>query len=144
MFDKKGACGMDAKQKARCLGQLRYLKMEGLALKRRMEAVRADRAKGEADRLVELRRLAVRRRRCMKRAEALTAFIEGVDDSLVRQILAYRYEEGLTWRAVAAHIGERDEQYPRRIHNRYLERAEWPGSGGSEGDGAKPPEAGRR
>lgn len=35
----------------------------------------------------------------------LTRFIAGVEDSLVRQILRFRYIDGLSWAAVAIRIG---------------------------------------
>lgn len=35
----------------------------------------------------------------------LTRFIAGVEDSLMRQILRFRYIDGLSWKAVAMRIG---------------------------------------
>ena len=46
--------------------------------------------------------------------------LPAIDDSLMRQIMTYRYIDGDTWQMIAARIGEWDEQYPRRLHNRYL------------------------
>ena len=77
-----------------------------------------------ACRLVALwRQLEARRARCLRLLGALYEFIDNVDDSLMRQILTYRYIDGLTWQGVAASIGEWDEQYPRRLHNRFLAAA---------------------
>jgi len=36
-------------------------------------------------------------------------------------ILTYRYISGLTWQQIAFNIGEHDEQYPRRKHNKFLD-----------------------
>ena len=66
------------------------------------------------------RRLDARRTRCMALLGALYRFIDDIDDSLIRQIMIYRYIDGLTWKEVAAAIGEADEQYPRRLHNHFL------------------------
>lgn len=72
-------------------------------------------------RLAALRdRLALRRARCMDQLWALYGFIDDIDDSRMRQIMAARYIDNLTWKEVAATIGEYDEQYPRRLHNRFL------------------------
>ena len=62
----------------------------------------------------------------MEQLGALYDFIDGIDDSLMRQIMTRRYIDGHPWRIVAAYIGERDEQYPRRLHNRYLQKLELP------------------
>ena len=65
-------------------------------------------------------KLESRRERCLDLLGELYAFIDDIDDSLLRQIFTYRYIDGESWRVVAEHIGEKDEQYPRRLHNRYL------------------------
>lgn len=51
----------------------------------------------------------------------LMRYINSVDDSLMRQILKLRYVNGLSWQQVAFAIGENDEQYPRRKHNKFLQ-----------------------
>jgi hypothetical protein len=56
----------------------------------------------------------------MAQLEALCAFIDQIGDSRMRQIMVGRYVDGMTWKEVAARIGERDEQFPRRLHNRFL------------------------
>ena len=68
------------------------------------------------------RRLDARRTRCMALLGALYRFIDDIDDSLMRQIMIYRYVDGRSWQSVARKIGEVDEQYPRRMHNRFLAR----------------------
>ena len=95
-------------------------------------------------RLIALRRrLVFRRNCCMAQLEALCAFIDQIDDSRMRQIMVGRYIDGITWKEVAARIGERDEQYPRRLHNRFLASSALPealaGCGRARG-GAQDPE----
>ena len=50
----------------------------------------------------------------------LEKFIQTVEDSEMRTILALRYIHGFTWRKIAYAIGEHDEQYPRKKHNAFL------------------------
>ena len=130
---------MDVKEKARCLEQLKYLKREVDMLSQRIAELDPTARGGaggiaglpggftpadgpEAEKLAALRRrLEARRGRCMDLLGALYTFIDDIDDSLIRQILTYRYIYDETWREVAARIGEKDEQYPRRLHNRFLQ-----------------------
>ena len=130
---------MDVKQKVGQLKQLRYLKGEVILLSRRIERLEAEigntcraRWRGRATaehraRLINLcGQLARRRTSCMAQLEALYGFIGDIDDSRLRQIMAGRYIDGLTWKEVAARMGEESEQYPRRLHNRFLARVELP------------------
>ena len=131
---------MEVREKARRLGQLRYLKNEVDLLSQRIGELelaaqggsgritgmpggprRSDRTGEIAVKLAVLwERLEARRTRCLELLGALYAFIDDIDDSLLRQIMTYRYIDGETWQGVAERIGEKDEQYPRRLHNRYL------------------------
>ena len=124
---------MDVKRKVGQLKQLRYLKDEVDLLSQRIarlewriERNSQSRRRGRSSeafgaRLIALRRrLVFRRNCCMAQLEALCAFIDQIDDSRMRQIMVGRYIDGITWKEVAARIGERDEQYPRRLHNRFL------------------------
>ena len=136
---------MEVREKVRRLEQLRHLRREVDLLSQRIAELEltargaSGRVTGmprtalpkDADgRLARLRdRLEDRRQRCLDLLGALYAFIDDIDDSLMRQIVTYRYIDGDTWQAVAIRIGERDEQYPRRLHNRFLERVEVPGWG---------------
>ena len=61
-----------------------------------------------------------RRAQCLEELERLYGFIGTIDDSLTRQVFTYRYVDGLSWHRVAVALGEADEQFPRRLHNRYL------------------------
>ena len=84
-----------------------------------------DRTGDCAAKIADLRDLLdARRLRCMELLGALYAFIDDIDDSLLRQIFTYRYIDGETWQRVAFHVGNVDEQIPRKLHNRYLEKAE--------------------
>ena len=114
---------MDVKQKVGQLKQLRYLKGEVILLSRRIERLEAEigntchaRWRGRATaehraRLINLcGQLARRRAGCMAQLEALYGFIGDIDDSRLRQIMAGRYIDGLTWKEVAARMGEASEQ----------------------------------
>lgn len=58
--------------------------------------------------------------KCWYELNKLNRYINSIDDSLMRQLLTYRYINGLTWQQIAYNIGDHDEQYPRRLHNRFL------------------------
>ena len=53
----------------------------------------------------------------------LNRYIAGVEDAQMRMILSLRYVNGLSWQRVAFAIGETDEQYPRRKHNKFLQES---------------------
>ena len=124
---------MDVKWKVGQLKQLRYLKNEVDLLSHRIARLewriernsqcrwRGRSSEAFGARLIALRRrLVFRRNCCMAQLEALCAFIDQIGDSRMRQIMFGRYVDGMTWKEVAARIGERDEQFPRRLHNRFL------------------------
>lgn len=50
----------------------------------------------------------------------LNRYIAGIEDAQMRMILSLRYVNGLSWQQVAFAMGETDEQYPRRKHNKFL------------------------
>lgn len=70
------------------------------------------------------RRLKRQMQRAEELAEGIEQFIESITDSEMRQIMRYRYLEGLSWQRVAYKLGETDESYPRRKHNIFMENAE--------------------
>lgn len=133
---------MELEEKVRRLGQLRVLRREADMLSQRVAELeqaarggerisglpgqwRLAEGEGTPGELARLwKRLEERRTRCLEELGALYALIDDIDDSLLRQILTYRYVDGDCWRQVAERIGEKDEQYPRRLHNRFLERWE--------------------
>ena len=129
---------MDLEQKIELLSQLRVLQKEVNLLSQRVaELELVSQGKGgrvtglpgrppeNCGKLLEAlwRRLDARRTRCLELIGALYTFIDDIDDSLMRQIMIYRYVDGRSWQSVARKIGEVDEQYPRRQHNQYLKRA---------------------
>ena len=57
---------------------------------------------------------------CLEEYNQLMQFIYAIPDSLIRRILIERYVNGHTWLRVAFIIGENDEQYPRKLHNRFV------------------------
>ncbi len=59
---------------------------------------------------------------CYREFIRLNRYIENVDDSQMRTILALRYVKCLSWQKIAYEIGEHDEQYPRRKHNIFLRK----------------------
>ena len=127
---------VDVSQNVQRLSQVRYLKGEVellSALIGEMESVGPTLARGASAEGIEARwrsmidALDARRWRCMELLGALYAFIDDVADSRVRQVLTLRYIYGECWQKVARHIGEADEQYPRRLHNRFLAGVSVPG-----------------
>ena len=139
---------MDVRGKVKTLEQLRHLRGEVDMLSQRIAELelaarggagritgmpRASRRRDRTgDMAVQLSllwdRLEARRARCMDLLGVLYAFIDDIDDSLMRQIMTYRYIDGDTWQMIAARIGEWDEQYPRRLHNRFLAQSTLPAS----------------
>ena len=63
-------------------------------------------------------------RRYMIEYNSLKRFISEVEESQMRQIFTLRYVNGMTWQRIAMEIGETDESYPRRKHNKFLKLAE--------------------
>ncbi len=55
----------------------------------------------------------------------INTYIEGIDDSLLRQIIILRHVNGLTWEQVAAHIGGGNTgDSVRKMHDRYFKGGE--------------------
>ncbi len=67
--------------------------------------------------------LVLKIRACTGLRDKAKGFIDGIDDSLVRQVLHYRYSKCMTWRQVAYVIGGRNtEESVRKIAERYLKK----------------------
>lgn len=50
-------------------------------------------------------------------------WVEGIEDSLLRQIIVLRHVNGLSWRQVAREIGGRNTaESIRKLHDRYFEK----------------------
>lgn len=62
-----------------------------------------------------------RKARCWDELRRLNAYIDGVEDSLTRQILTLRYVNGLSWQQVADSVGGANtEDSVKKICYRYL------------------------
>lgn len=107
------------------LSQYGYLRVEIAELEYRLCNLERLGGKKESAELPKLyRTLFERRERCCRELLRLERFFSSVEDSRIRLILSLRYAENLSWRQVALAIGERDEQFPRRLHNRFLKSTE--------------------
>lgn len=77
---------------------------------------------------MENSRMQARLKTLKEQKKFVDQFIDGIEDSLTRRIFEERYINGEdkcpSWQSIAFHIGEYDESYPRRIHNKYLKLAE--------------------
>lgn len=62
----------------------------------------------------------IKLKECFFNLNKLNRYINSIDDSQMRMILSLRYINGLSWQQVAFSIGETDEQFPRRKHNKFL------------------------
>lgn len=60
-------------------------------------------------------------KKCFYELNRINRYINTLEDSQMRQILSLRYINGLTWQQVACSIGEYDESYVRRKHNKFLQ-----------------------
>lgn len=49
-------------------------------------------------------------------------FINSIPDSRTRRVFQYRYIDNMEWLPIAYRIGGYEESYPRKIHERYLEK----------------------
>ena len=63
-------------------------------------------------------------KKCFYELNRLNRYIQSVEESQMRLILSLRYINGLTWLQIAFSIGETDESYPRRKHNKFLKNSE--------------------
>ena len=61
-----------------------------------------------------------RRKKCFLDQRRIENFISTISDSQMRMIISLRYINGLSWQQVAFEMGEFDESYPRKKHNKFL------------------------
>lgn len=75
-----------------------------------------------AVRIADLRSMIDNRKaRCWDELHRLNAYIDGVEDSLTRQILTLRYVNGMSWQQVADSVGGANtEDSVKKICYRYL------------------------
>jgi len=60
---------------------------------------------------------------CVVEYNRLMRYINGIEDSLIRQILSLRHVNGLSWQQVAAHIGGGNTDISVRVaHSRFLKK----------------------
>lgn len=132
-------------RKVERLAQLRYLRGEAELLEARVEELR-EAARGGVQRITGMPRggrtgdpvamygakiadlrieLEDRRGACLDELTRLYTFIDTIDDSLTRQVMIRRYVDGHSWQQIALEIGESDEQFPRRLHNKFLSKAKF-------------------
>lgn len=81
------------------LSQLRYLKREIKQLEARLS--RDDKCYNQNNIAITKNRL----KQCDIELMSLNDYIAGCPDSLTRQILTYRFVDGLSWNQIAAHTG---------------------------------------
>lgn len=70
-------------------------------------------------------RLERRRMQCMEELGEIYRFLDDVEDSQMRQILCYRYVDGMLWRQIAVKMGLSGEQIPRKRHDAFLGGSGW-------------------
>ncbi|MCL2509431.1 MAG: hypothetical protein FWF05_09670 [Oscillospiraceae bacterium] len=61
-------------------------------------------------------------RKCFYELNRLTRYINGIDDSQIRQILSLRYINGLSWQQVAFTIGGNTADSVKKAAYRFLEK----------------------
>lgn len=59
-------------------------------------------------------------KKCFYELNRLNRYINTIEDSQMRMIFSLRYINGLSWQQIAFSIGEYDESYVRRKHNKFL------------------------
>ena len=95
------------------------------SLKREVEELNKKIKSSQTQVNVKASSLEKRKLSCIKQCSEIEQYIFHIEDSLIRRIFVYRYIEGrhrMSWQRIATEIGEQDEQYPRRVHNRYLQK----------------------
>ena len=123
------------------MSQLYYLNREIVQLERQLEELEclaestaqvitgmphgggtSDKVGRYAVRIADLRSMIDdRKARCWDELRRLNAYIDGVEDSLTRQILTLRYVNGLSWQQGANSVGGANTEYSvKHICYRYL------------------------
>lgn len=71
-----------------------------------------------------IRELKERKKELEQKFDEIQAFIDSIDDSIVRQIVEYKYIDGLSWAAVAMRIGSHNKSTPFMIVERFFDKNE--------------------
>lgn len=58
--------------------------------------------------------------RCVELTRDIQEFINGIEESELRQLFTLRYINGHSWQKIAFTVGSYDESVPRKKHDRYL------------------------
>ncbi|MBE7053731.1 MAG: hypothetical protein E7391_05580 [Ruminococcaceae bacterium] len=111
-----------------CLSQLNYLDKEIRMLTDKINKLNERKSKKGIgfdaeceDEIVYLTDLIKnRRKKCLLDQRRIENFISTISDSQMRMIISLRYINGLSWQQVAFEMGEFDESYPRKKHNKFL------------------------
>ena len=112
------------------LRQLYYLNREIINDTEELVELKIKARKGknsEKEKLIEEqeRRLVEKIRRCRGLKKEINEFIDEIEDSLMRQIMYYRYAKGMSWRKVAFMVGgSNTEDGVRMLAHRYLKKFE--------------------
>lgn len=99
------------------LRQLRWLPKEIERISRRLEEL-PDTPENQGERETEMLRLA----QCRKEYAAGMAYLEAVPDSYTRQLLFFRYSDGLTYRQIAARVRGTTPEAVKKTCLRYIEK----------------------
>ena len=62
-------------------------------------------------------------KKCFYELNRLTRYINGIEDSQIRQILSLRYINGLPWQQIAFTIGGNTAESVRKTANRFLDKS---------------------
>ena len=108
--------------------QRRLEELENLATSCNKQITGMPRSKGVSDKLsqyaaeiADLKGLIdLNIKKCLYELNRLNRYINSIEDSQMRMIFSLRYINGLNWRQIACSIGEYEESYVRRKHNKFL------------------------
>ena len=82
----------------------------------------SDRLAGYVAEIADLRSLIdLNLKKCFYELNRLTRYINGIEDSQIRQILSLRYINGISWVRIAFTIGGNTADSVRKAHDRFLE-----------------------
>lgn len=77
----------------------------------------------DIDKANKLKKVLIKRKcKCEDLKLEIEEFINTIPDSRTRRIFQYKYIDDLEWLPIAMRFGKVHESYPRKIHDRYLEK----------------------
>ena len=102
-------------------GKLELARLTGQLL--RLSPFTKREAKGRAREILRMRKnLLGELARCEELLAALEKYIGEIEDCELRRIFTLRYIHAYPWRRIAFAIGKYEESYPRKRHDRYIEK----------------------